>query len=114
MSRFSLIRNDSLPAHPAPRPGQASLSKPVDLRLVSGGRRRRNPLISRPEAKAKWADLIARRCGDREAAADLFKVTFQTACNWFDGFVEPQGRFVLMAVIFWPEEFGLVAEARAA
>lgn len=101
-------------AHAAPRAGQASPSKPVDLRVVSGGRRRRDPLISRPEAKAKWADMITRRCDDREEAADLFRVTFQTACNWFDGFVVPSGDKVMMAMEFWPEEFGLVAEARAA
>ena len=98
----------------APRPGQMSPSKPVDLRLVGGTRRRRAPRITRQTTKEFWADLMKRRAVTREDAADLFGVTFQTACNWFDGFVVPSGDKVLIAIDLWPEEFGLVQEARAA
>lgn len=96
----------------APRPGQASMSKPFDLRVIPGGRRRA-PMVTRHDAKTIWADLVARRCGDRETAALTFGVTFQTACNWFDGFVCPSGDKVMIAVQLWPEEFAPV-EARAA
>ena len=112
MSRFSLIRNDSLGMQAALRPGQASMSKPVDLRVIPGGRRRA-PAVTRHQAKVFWADLVARRCGDRETAARMFGVTFQTACNWFDGYVCPSGDKVMIAVQLWPEEFATV-EARAA
>ena len=36
---------------------------------------------------------------------DLFGVTFQTACNWHDGFSTPTGDKVLTAMRLWPEEF---------
>ena len=63
------------------------------------------PFLSRAEATLIWADLVARRCRSREAAADQFKVTFQTACNWFDGFSCPTGDKVMLALRWWPEEF---------
>jgi hypothetical protein len=73
-------------------------------------------VITPHQARGFWAGLMARRCGSREEAAVVFGVTFQTACNWFDGFSTPTGDKVLMAVAMWPEEFGLDAgeTARAA
>lgn len=63
------------------------------------------PVITRHEYIVFWADLVARRCGTREDCASMFEVTFQTACNWFDGFSCPTGDKVFMAVRKWPEEF---------
>ncbi len=71
------------------------------------------PDVSRAEAVRFWADLVARRCGSREACAVMFQVTFQTACNWFDGFSCPTGDRVMVAVRAWPEEF-VVADLRRA
>lgn len=61
--------------------------------------------IGRHEATVFWAELVARRCRTREECAVLFGVTFQTACNWFDGFSCPTGAAVLNAVRMWPDEF---------
>lgn len=63
------------------------------------------PIVTRHEATVFWADLMERRCGTREDCAAMFAVTFQTACNWFDGFSCPTGDKVMMAQRAWPEEF---------
>lgn len=63
------------------------------------------PLVSAYDARVFWADLVRRRCGTREACAAMFGVTFQTACNWFDGFTVPTGDKVMTAQRAWPEDF---------
>ncbi|WP_054304576.1 hypothetical protein [Gemmobacter sp. LW-1] len=63
------------------------------------------PVITRHAATAFWADLVARRCASREECAVMFGVTFQTSCNWHDGFSCPTGDKVMMAMRMWPEEF---------
>lgn len=95
-----------------------SRPRPVDRCPRDGGRsalaaRRVTvaPVVSPHAARAFWAGLLARRCGSREEAAVVFGVTFQCACNWFDGFSTPTGDKVLMAVRLWPEEFDPMAEA---
>lgn len=82
----------------APKAGQKSPVNPLDLIAGHDG-------ISRHQATVFWADLVARRCRSREECAVLFGVTFQTACNWFDGFSCPTGAAVLNAVRMWPDEF---------
>lgn len=72
------------------------------------------PVVTRHQAAVFWADLMARRCGSREACAVMFGVTFQTACNWFDGFSVPTGDKVMMAQRAWPDEFGADDQAGAA
>ena len=102
----SVCRKDSA-SHPhlAPRRGQMSHTNRVDP--VRHGRGRVAPLVTAFEAKVFWADLVRRRCGSREACAVMFGVTFQTACNWFDGFTVPTGDKMLTAQRRWPEDFGL-------
>lgn len=90
--------------HPAPRAGQMSHRNGFD----------RGAVITRHEATVFWADLVARRCGSREVCAVQFGVTFQTACNWFDGFACPTGDKVLLAVRLWPDEFALPGAGRRA
>jgi len=92
----------------APRRGQMSQTKGFDRRRSASAMRRVSvaPVITRHERIVWWADLVARRCGTREACAVMFGVTFQTACNWFDGFSCPTGDKVLDAIDMWPEEFG--------
>lgn len=63
------------------------------------------PQVTKHERIRWWADLVARRCGTRETCAAVFGVTFQTACNWFDGFSCPTGDKVMDAMDLWPEEF---------
>lgn len=89
----------------APRAGQMSHANRVEP--VRHGRGRVAPLVTAFEAKVFWADLVRRRCGSREACAVMFGVTFQTACNWFDGFTVPTGDKMLTAQRRWPEDFGL-------
>lgn len=103
--------DSALPSQHAPGRDQKSRANPFDRR--AGGRgaaaaRRVSvaPVITRHEATAFWADLVARRCRSREECAVVFQVTFQTACNWFDGFSCPTGDKVMMAMALWPEEFG--------
>lgn len=67
--------------------------------------RRRVQVVTPFEARSFFADLLARRAGSRERTAELFDVTFQTACNWFDGSSTPTGDKVLTAMRLWPEEF---------
>lgn len=92
-------------------PRQKSHANRVDGRGRSVAARRRvqvMPVISvtPTEARDFWAALMARRCGSRENCAVMFAVTFQTACNWFDGFSTPTGDKVMQAQRWWPEEFG--------
>ena len=68
------------------------------------GCRRCAPAVRR-EAISFWSRLLARRCGNRERAAVMFGVTFQTACNWWDGFSIPTGDKVMQAMRWWPEDF---------
>ena len=70
--------------------------------------------VSGAEFRAWWSALVARRCVTREACADMFGVTFQTACNWFDGFSTPTGDKVFLAVVVWPEDFAVVELGRVA
>lgn len=109
MSRSAL--SPFTPAQTAPRRDQ--MSRPSGFDRIGHGRsvaaaRRVSvaPVITRHEATVFWADLVARRCRSREECAVVFAVTFQTACNWFDGFSCPTGDKVMMAMRLWPEEFG--------
>lgn len=103
--------NNRRVAQTAAQAGQKSHANRFDLgrgRSVRAARRAQIlPLtVTRHGAIVMWADLVARRCGTREACAAMFSVTFQTACNWFDGFSIPTGDKVLQAIDWWPEEFG--------
>lgn len=98
-------------AHSRPTIGQMSHPKSFDRASRGRGRdaaRRVTvaPVVTRHEATVFWAALVQRRCGSREACAVMFDVTFQTACNWWDGFSCPTGDKVMMAIRAWPEEFG--------
>ena len=97
-------------AHPAPAGGQMSHPNGFEGRGRGLAARRRAqvlPVITvrRRDAISFWSQLLARRCGNRERAAVMFDVTFQTACNWWDGFTVPTGDKVLQAMRWWPEDF---------
>lgn len=115
----------SLIPDPAPRAGQTSRPNPFEgrgrgaraARRVSGRLAVQGApgfTVDRREFVVWWADLMRRRCVTREACAVIFQQTFQTACNWFDGFSVANGRAVLQAAIMWPEEFADLAEGVAA
>lgn len=104
---ISVRRKDSALPQSAPRRGQMSRAKGFDRGRGAAAARRVTvaPIITRHAATVFWADLVARRCASREECAVVFAVTFQTACNWFDGFSCPTGDKMLMAMRMWPEEF---------
>lgn len=101
-------------AYTGPMPGQKSHANAFDRagRGRSRAAHRRvqvAPVITRHEATVFWSDLMRRRLPSREACAVAFGVTFQTACNWWDGFSCPTGDKVMMAMRLWPEEFEVSA-----
>lgn len=53
----------------------------------------------------QWGALLRHLFVSREAVAVHFGVTFQCACNWWDGQNRPSGDKVAMAAIAWPEDF---------
>lgn len=113
MTRLSLVICDG--PRSAPARGQMSHPNPFEGRGRSVAARRRvagrlGPLADKGAFVAWWAALVARRCGSREACAAVLGVTFQTACNWFDGMSCPTGDKVALAVALWPEEFAALAE----
>lgn len=111
---------------PVRRAGPKSLPKLVDRpRVVDGrgdagrwvGNRRRSLVVAevtRADAIDVWVALIARNCGTREVCAVMFGVTFQTACNWFDGVTAPSAAAVMQAVVWWPEAFAALGSVRGA
>jgi hypothetical protein len=100
--------------HPAPRFGQTSHPNPFAGRGRSAAAHRRVSVapITKVGAVVFWADLVDRRCNSREHCAVVFGVTFQTACNWYDGFSCPTGDKVLLAIDLWPDEFTDLSRAR--
>lgn len=51
--------------------------------------------IERDALRAAWAWAMKREFGTRERCAADMGVTFQTACNWFDGFSTATGDKVM-------------------
>ena len=47
--------------------------------------------LSRDEFTRRWSLLMIRSFPSREACSVHFEVTFQTACNWFEGHCRPYG-----------------------
>ena len=111
LRRLPESSSESSLAHPALPRGQMSHANGFDRRGRAGSRRgHAAAMVDRNEATLFWSALVRRRCPSREACAVQFGVTFQTACNWWDGFSCPGGDKVLTAQRLWPEDF----ERRAA
>jgi hypothetical protein len=87
------------------RPVSVSASRPACLPVAD---------VTRDAAIDRWIALITRHCGTREACAAMFGVTFQTACNWFDGVSAPSAAAVFQAVDWWGEDMRSAADRRAA
>lgn len=64
-----------------------------------------DPLPYRVAFLDRWSALIRHLFGSREDVASAFGVTFQTACNWWDGTNRPSGDKVALTAITWPEAF---------
>lgn len=71
-----------------------------------------DPAKARTDARHLWPYFLRRVYGDipgsRVRAAEDFRVTVQTSCNWFDGKVEPIGGALLYAARKWPRPFHIV------
>jgi hypothetical protein len=72
---------------------------PAAARRVSGA------IVDAHTARAAWAAFVASVTASREDCAVVFGVTFQTACNWFDGFSTPTGDKVMQASRDYPEAY---------
>lgn len=96
---------------PAPRAVQKSCLNPFDGRGRNAAAHRRahgrlvDPCIYRASFLERWSDLIRHLFRTRDAVAVAFGVTFQTACNWWEGSNRPSGDKVALAALSWPEEF---------
>lgn len=64
-----------------------------------------DPRAFRMDFPQRWSALVRHLFATREALAADFGVTFQTACNWWDGACRPTGDVVAAAALNWPEDF---------
>lgn len=65
-------------------------------------RRRTHVQPDRDGFLRRWSLLLIASFDSREACAVHFRVTFQTACNWFDGLNAPYGHHVDFAAATLP------------
>lgn len=90
-------------SHPDPGRlrGQMSPRNPLDRgrgRNAGARRRAHGPQPGEIEAfRRAWSLLMIASFPSREVCAVAFGVSFQTACNWFDGLVSPYGHQVARA-----------------
>ena len=71
------------------------------------------PGIWRSDFPDRWRDLIRASFTGRDAVALFFDVTFQTACNWWDGTIcRPSGDKVAMMALADPVRFAVVMGAQ--
>lgn len=79
---------------PSPVAGQMSCRNPLDRgrgRDVAARRRAHIDRPSRDQFLRDWSLLMIASFASREACAVHFAVSFQTACNWFEGDCRPYG-----------------------
>lgn len=95
--------------HPAPAAGQTSCANPFDQPAGGRGRGRvqarrafgvvvDGPWLRR-QMPGLWSDYCRAVFVGREACAAHFGVTFQTACNWWDGVCAPHAAVYARASI---------------
>ena len=97
---MSNILTDRIRGHAAPCAAQMSHASVFDGRGRSRGAARRAHVRRGGGADfaRRWSLLMIASFPSREACAVHFGVTFQTACNWFDGHCRPYGDAVAHAV----------------
>lgn len=100
------------PAREAARPGgQTARANPLEGRGRSRVSARRahgrlpEPHAFRAGMAARWGGWCRSRFRSREALAVHFGVTFQTACNWWNGERKPSGETVMLACLEWGGAF---------
>lgn len=70
--------------------------------------------MSRDACMDAWARFVRTVTCSRTHCAKAFDITFQTACNWYDGKVVPTGDKMAHAAASWPREFAVIVLGRAA
>lgn len=111
-------------ADPAVASCQMSRANPFEGRGRSRGAQRRahGRVIPAPGAQAtghepdlyraafsdRWARLVRSCFRSRDRCARELGVTFQTACNWFDGASRPTGDKVALVALDYPEDFAAI------
>lgn len=69
---------------------------------------------SRDACMADWGRFCRKVTRSRTDLSRRADVTFQTACNWYDGKVVPTGTAMLWAATEFPREFAAIMIGRAA
>ena len=67
--------------------------------------------LDRDQFARRWSLLMIASFGSREECAVHFGVTYQAACNWFDGICRPYGDIVAHAVETLPR-YAEIMQAR--
>lgn len=96
------MNSPKIRTQPDRRVGQMSRANSFDGRGRSAASARRAHVHAdhpdRADFLCRWSLLMIASFRSREHCAVHFVVTFQTACNWFDGFNVPYGHHVDHAV----------------
>lgn len=106
MTKLSLLPT---PRDPEDRGLQTSRPNPLPKAIAGGRGRSRvairrahgwgpcDPRTARAALPWQWQDFVTSNFASREECAVFFGVTFQTACNWFDGLVAPSSPALMCA-----------------
>lgn len=70
--------------------------------------------MGREDCMAAWGRFCRVVTRSRADCQRRFDVTFQTACNWYDGKVVPTGDKMAHAAASFPREFQAIVLGRAA
>ena len=70
--------------------------------------------MSRDACMDAWAKFVRTVTRSRMDCQRRFDVTFQTACNWYDGKCVPTGDKMAHAAAAFPREFAVIVLGRAA
>lgn len=93
-------------------PVQMSCRNPLDSGRGRGpSRRAAHVAPDRGDFMRAWSLLMIGSFTSREACALHFGVTFQTACNWFDGRHRPYGDAVAHAALSLPRFAEVIGQA---
>lgn len=107
--RLHLIHSAE-PLQPSDQTGYANPLRVIECR----GHRRIGTQadVTKAECPVLWQRFVqyvfGHGPGARDATAVAFGCTFQTACNWHEGFVAPMGHAVLHASQAFPDEYDAI------
>ena len=104
-----LAASAAVPRQADTTPRQMSRANGFEGRGRDAGRARNRPMPLRPverdAVREAWAWAMEYEFSTRERCAADIGVTFQTACNWFDGFSTATGDKVVQFSIGYPDTY---------